>query len=80
VRGEPVRRAYTDGVLGVIDAIAARLEPDDPSAARMRTLTVFAGMVGTLQLARALTDRQLCDDLLEHGVVNALANLGVTED
>ena len=30
-----VRRAYTDGLLGVIDVIAARLEPDDPSSARV---------------------------------------------
>ena len=42
-----VRRAYTDGLLGVIDVIAARLEPDDPSSARVRVLATFAGMVGT---------------------------------
>ena len=60
-----VRRAYTDGLLGVIDVIAARLEPDDPSSARFRTLATFAGMVGTMQLARALTDRHLSDELLE---------------
>ena len=69
-----VRRAYTDGLLGVIDVIAARLEPDDPSSARVRVLATFAGMVGTLQLARALTDRHLSDQLLEQGVANALAN------
>jgi AcrR family transcriptional regulator len=77
---DAVRRAYTDGLLGVIDVIAARLEPDDPSAARVRTLAAFAGMVGTMQLARALTDRHLSDELLEHGVANALANLAVADD
>ena len=75
-----VRRAYTDGLLGVIDVIAARLEPDDPSSARVRTLATFAGMVGTMQLARALTDRHLSDELLEQGVANALANLAGADE
>lgn len=78
--GDAVREAYSDGLLAVIDVIAARLEPDDPSSARVRALAAFAGMVGTMQLARALTDRHLCDDLLEQGVANALANLGVAQD
>ena len=60
--------------------IAARLEPDDPSSALVRTLAAFAGMVGTMQLARAPTDRHLSDGLLEQGVANALANLGVAEE
>jgi AcrR family transcriptional regulator len=77
---DAVRRAYTDGVLAVIDVIAARLEPDNPSSARVRTLAAFAGMVGTMQLTRALTDERLSDDLLEQGVANALANLGVAQD
>ena len=77
---EVVRRAYTDGRLGVIDVIAARLEPDDPSSARVRVLATFAGMVGTMQLARALTDRHLSDQLLEQGVANALANLAVADE
>lgn len=34
-------------------------------------------MAGTLQLSRALTDRQLADELLEQGIHNALALLGV---
>ena len=29
---DPTRQAYTDGVLIVIDGIAARLAPDDPSS------------------------------------------------
>ena len=33
-------------------------------------------IAGTLQLCRALTDRQLSDDLLEQGLRNALALLG----
>ncbi|WP_433505213.1 TetR/AcrR family transcriptional regulator [Pseudonocardia halophobica] len=72
---DTVRHVFTDGVLGVIDVIAARFEPGDPSSARVRVLAAFAGMVGTLQMARAVTDPQLSDDLLERGAQNALATL-----
>jgi hypothetical protein len=47
---DATKRAYTDGLLVVIDDIAARLAPDDPQLARVKTLSVFALMVGTLQL------------------------------
>ncbi|MEU7811138.1 TetR/AcrR family transcriptional regulator [Pseudonocardia sp. NPDC049154] len=72
---DAVRHAFTDGMLEVIDAIGARLGYTDPSSARGRVLAAFAGMVGTLQMARAVTDPQLSDDLLEQGVQNALATL-----
>jgi TetR/AcrR family transcriptional repressor of nem operon len=39
-------------------------------------LTVVAKMAGTIQLSRALADRQPEDEVLEQGVVNALALLG----
>jgi TetR/AcrR family transcriptional repressor of nem operon len=74
---DTTKQAYTEGVLSVIDEIAARLCPDDPQAARVRTLSVYAAMVGTLQLSRALTDRVLSDALIEQGVRNALALLGI---
>ena len=73
---EATKRAYTDGVLAVIDDIAARLAPEDPQSARVKTLSVFAMMVGTLQLSRSLADRQLADAVLEQGLQNALALLG----
>jgi AcrR family transcriptional regulator len=72
---DTVRRAYTDGLLAVIDDIAARLDPDDPPSARVTTLSVFALMAGTLQLSRALADRQLADAVLDQGIQNALALL-----
>lgn len=73
--GDPTRQAYTDSVLAIIDDFAARLAPHDPQSARTTVLSVYALMVGTLQLSRALTDRQLADDLLEQGIRNALAVL-----
>ena len=75
---DAIRQAYTDGVLSFIDAIAAVLAPDDPESVRARTLGVYAQLVGTMQLSRALTDKRLADEILEQGVQNALAALGVT--
>src|SRR4051794_38586544 len=49
------------------DDIAARLEPNDPDAARTDALTLFSLLVGTLQLSRALTDRAVSDQLLAQG-------------
>jgi TetR/AcrR family transcriptional regulator, transcriptional repressor for nem operon len=69
------RQAYTDGLLAVIDDAAARLAPGDPPSARAKTLSVFALMTGTLQLSRALADRQLADEVLEQGLQNALTLL-----
>jgi hypothetical protein len=45
----------------------------------VRTLSVFALMVGTLQVSRALADQRLADNVLEQGIQNALALLGTAE-
>jgi TetR/AcrR family transcriptional regulator, transcriptional repressor for nem operon len=72
---DATKQTYTDGLLVGIDDLAARLAPDDPPSARAKTLSVFALMVGTLQLSRALADRQLADAVLEQGIHNALTLL-----
>ncbi len=69
------KQAYTDGVLAIADEIASRLAPDDPQSARATTLSLFALLIGTLQLSRALADRQIADEVLEQGLENALALL-----
>jgi len=72
---DAVRRAYTDGQLAIIDDAAARLAPDDPQSARAQALGVFALMVGTLQVSRALADQRLANEVLEQGIKNALTLL-----
>jgi TetR/AcrR family transcriptional repressor of nem operon len=71
-RPAATRQVFTDELMGVIDDIASRLDPIDVGAARKDALTVFGLMIGTLQLARALTDRDLSDQLLARGVETAL--------
>ena len=73
---DATRRAYTDGVLAVIDDIAGRLAPHDPQSARVQAFSIYALMVGTLQISRALADRQLADVVLEQGIQSALTLLG----
>jgi TetR/AcrR family transcriptional regulator, transcriptional repressor for nem operon len=71
-RPAATRQVFTDELMDVIDDIAARLEPTDVEAARTDALTLFGLMLGTLQLARALTDRNLSDQLLARGMETAL--------
>lgn len=71
-----IRDAYSEGALAMIDDIAGLLDEPDPHRARCLALSVFASMVGTLQLARAISDDQLSRDLLDQGIANALALLG----
>jgi AcrR family transcriptional regulator len=71
-RPPATRDVFTDELMGVIEDFAARLDPTDVEAARVDALTIFGLMVGALQLARALTDRDLSDRLLAQGVDTAL--------
>ncbi len=66
------KQVFTDELMGVIDDIASRLDPTDAEAARTDALTLFGLMLGTLQLARALTDRDLAGQLLARGVEKAM--------
>ena len=71
--GQDTKRAYTEGVLAIVDEIAGRLAPHDPRSARGETLGLFAMLIGTMQLSRALSDQQLADEILQEGIKNALA-------
>lgn len=72
---DATRQAYTDGLLSLVDSIAAHVAPQDLGSARLPVLGVVALMVGTLQLARAVTDDGLAAQMLEHGTQVALAML-----
>jgi len=69
------KRAYTAGAKAIVDEISTRLAPEDPESARGTALSLFAILVGTLQLSRALADREMSDTVLENGLQSALAML-----
>jgi TetR/AcrR family transcriptional regulator, transcriptional repressor for nem operon len=71
-RPAATKRVFTDELTRTMDEIASRLDPTDAEASRTDALTLFGLMVGTLQLARALSDRGLSDQLLAQGVQTAL--------
>jgi len=71
-RPATTRDVFTDELLDTADDIAARIDPADPEAAQPDALAIFGLLIGTLQLARALTDRDLSDQLLARGVETAL--------
>jgi TetR/AcrR family transcriptional regulator, transcriptional repressor for nem operon len=71
-RPAATRDVFTDELLDTADDIAARIDPADPEAAQLDALAIFGLLIGTLQLARTLTDRDLSDQLLARGVNTAL--------
>jgi len=76
---EHVRVAFTAGLLGVVDAIEARLAPGSTPTTQSRAqgMSVFALMIGTVQVARATTNPVLADEVIERGLANALTLLGL---
>jgi TetR/AcrR family transcriptional regulator, transcriptional repressor for nem operon len=68
---DAVRDSYTEGMQSIVDVIAAHLSAHDPSAARTRAVGLFTVLVATMQLARAVSDRKLSDDILKAGIRNA---------
>lgn len=72
---DTIRGSYTHGVQAIVDQIVTLISPHDPSSARTQALGLFTLLVGTLQLARAVSDPQLSDEILNSGVRNALTLL-----
>lgn len=68
---DTVRETYTQGMQSIVDQIAAKICPRDPSSARAQALGLITVLVGTLQLARAVSDRALSDEILAAGILNA---------
>ena len=77
--GDGVRDSYTRGMQSIVEVIATHLSPEDPSAARSTALGLFTVLVATMQLARAVSDRELSNDILESGIANAQLLLGLQQ-
>lgn len=78
-RGEvAVREAYTDGARAMIEVIARHIGGDGEDAVR-RAIGLFTLLVASLQLARALTDRELSDRVLAAAYDNAMTLLSAPQ-
>ena len=67
-----VREAYTEGASSMIQAIARHLDGADPERANERAIGLFTLLVGSLQAARAVTDPELSDRILDAAYANAV--------
>ena len=67
------KQAYTDGARSMINAIARHLDDGDAQLANERAIGLFALLVGSLQLARAVTDRELSAQVLAAAHASAMA-------
>lgn len=74
---EAVREAYSVGLLAFVDDIVERLDGAAPQSQnrRAQVLSAYALMIGTIQLARALTDDELSRGIIDRGVDNVMALL-----
>ena len=69
------KKAYTAGTKVILEEICTRLAPEDPESARRTALLLFTMLVGSMQLARALSDKKLSNAVLEEGIRSARAIL-----
>src|ERR1700759_1534468 len=67
------RDAFTGKISEIIALIAAKTNKGSARARRKRAVAAYSLMVGALQLARAVNDRKLSDDILESAADAALA-------
>lgn len=75
------REAYTAGTKAILDEICTRLAPDNPESVRGAALALFTMLVGSMQLARAVSDATLSEAVLEEGIqsAEALIRAGATQ-
>jgi len=66
------REAYEEGLRSYVSALAALLPDADSATSGRRATSIFALMVGTLQLARAVSNAAEAEQILEGGVEAAL--------
>jgi AcrR family transcriptional regulator len=70
------RDEYTSRMADFIALIASQILAGSAAERRRDAIAIYGMMVGTLQLARAVNDRRLSDEILESGVSTALALAG----
>ncbi|MGY3548556.1 TetR/AcrR family transcriptional repressor of nem operon [Bradyrhizobium sp. USDA 4472] len=67
------RDAFTRKVADIIVLMAEQIRQGSPEQRRRKAITIYATMVGALQLARAVNDKPLSDEILENAVEAAVA-------
>ena len=67
------RDAFTGKISDIIALMAEQIRQGSAAERRRKAITIYSTMVGALQLARAVNDKQLSDEILENAVETAIA-------
>ena len=71
-QADDARSAYKDGLLPFIAMLAEHLPEKDSKASKGQALALFSLLVGTLQIARAISDAALAESVLKSGIEAAV--------
>jgi TetR/AcrR family transcriptional repressor of nem operon len=78
--GDATRATFAEGLESIFTSIAEKLPAKIPAAARWdMAVGIFAVIMGTLQLARAVPDKKRSDRILESGITTALRMVTAAE-
>lgn len=69
-QSDDVRAVYTSNLRNLLDRIAGRIPPQDVGGERgmSRAMAVFGMLVGCMQMARAVNDPDLSNQILQAGI------------
>lgn len=67
-----IRATYTERLIEYVQLMADHVPSKDPRVCRQKAMGIFAIMIGTLQLSRAVSDKALSDQILRSGIDNAM--------
>jgi TetR/AcrR family transcriptional repressor of nem operon len=70
------RDAFTEKMSDIIALMAAQIPEGSAAERRGKAITIYATMVGALQLSRAVNDRQLSGEILENAAEAAVTLAG----
>ncbi|WP_426390311.1 TetR/AcrR family transcriptional regulator [Variovorax sp. R-27] len=71
-QSEPTKKMYEEAYSSYAEGLGMLLPHPKSANSRRQAATIFALMVGTIQIARAVSDPQLAEEILEDGVQAAL--------
>ncbi len=74
---KPTRKVFSEKVHQLLDLFSSQIREDDPKKRERKAISIYAQLIGSLQLARVETDSEKSNLILRSGIEAALelANL-----
>lgn len=70
---KPTRQAFTEKVSDILALMAKQMPDGSPAERKRRAHVVYSTMIGALQLSRAVSDKQLAEEILADAADAAIA-------